>query len=722
MAARPAPPFCDPPLSVRGPPDGGAAAAQRKSPRRGVIGRPLPAPARSVSSIVCFADPEPQMKGVMKLVDDSTVAVRSVVTEPWKSVRCAAALRGLCAEKVWATVRQAGARAVGDCLLLTGCHSGRHAILYGKGAEASGLVHKAAAEACGSAQPARLSCLLLRRGRAFDLLNPPRGSTGLTMPELDVVNGVCTDILKVNVGSADAVDSMVAGCRKILQRVSTRDSADAVVYTVVSRSTNAATTIVDLGDGAVDSGVERLLSDASFDCSTPLSTILSAVLRDTSRLTVVAAVGARAGTAEACAAIRCVGHVARRVSGLRPAGDQKRRLEHLESQRAEVGRRMRELSDQYRGLERTLESLQSTSAQVSAAPPRDASPAPRVPAGLDEPLCDAGIQRPSVSTRSLSGGSCDSGMRSPCGRRGCSPEECNDCSCFVTDTAELVITGHAASVYSVCFSPDATRVLSASRDKTLGVWCANGGGRLLSLAGHAGMALSCDWSPSGDLIASGADDGAVLFWDAKTGVTAHSVTAHAGSVYCCRFSPSGREVTTASVDSTVKVWSALNGKNLAVLEAGGKAVFCSQFSPDGAMLATGGESQNLHLWCWRESRQVADLPGHQAQVWSCVWHPTGSSVLTAGADSRVILWNVQTRSPTRILSHGSAAHYAVFASDGESIVSAGRDRMLRVWSTADGALQRSLEGHRDCVYACAAAGGRLVSCSSDRTVRVWKMG
>ena len=67
------------------------------------------------------------------------------------------------------------------------------------------------------------------------------------------------------------------------------------------------------------------------------------------------------------------------------------------------------------------------------------------------------------------------------------------------------LEGHSNSLHSVAYSPDGTKIISGSGDKTIKIWDANTGECLQTFKGHSGTVSSVAYSPDGTKIISGSE-------------------------------------------------------------------------------------------------------------------------------------------------------------------------------------------------------------------------
>jgi len=108
--------------------------------------------------------------------------------------------------------------------------------------------------------------------------------------------------------------------------------------------------------------------------------------------------------------------------------------------------------------------------------------------------------------------------------------------------------------------------------------------------------LRCLWciafSPNGTRLASASYDHTAKVWDAASGREVLTLDGHSKVVYDVAFSPDGKRLATASGDKTVKVWDVasgyelLGGHELLTLAGHGDEVYGVAFSRDGQHLAS----------------------------------------------------------------------------------------------------------------------------------------
>ena len=153
-----------------------------------------------------------------------------------------------------------------------------------------------------------------------------------------------------------------------------------------------------------------------------------------------------------------------------------------------------------------------------------------------------------------------------------------------------IFSGHADDVAAVAWSPDGSRIATASADGVR-VWNAVTGVELLSLKCRYGS-WSVVWSPDGSRIATASADG-VRVWDAVTGVELLSLE-HDHWVESVAWSPDGSRIATGS-DGGVWVWDAVTGRNVLSLECSHE-VESVAWSPDGKRILIKTQRNEIRIW------------------------------------------------------------------------------------------------------------------------------
>jgi WD40 repeat protein/TPR repeat protein len=289
------------------------------------------------------------------------------------------------------------------------------------------------------------------------------------------------------------------------------------------------------------------------------------------------------------------------------------------------------------------------------------------------------------------------------------------------DAQLAVLSGHGDIVNSAAYSPDGTRIVTASLDKTARIWDARTGAQLTVLSGHADRVTTAGYSPDGTRIVTASHDKTARIWDARTGAQLATLSGHGDLIRFAAYSPDGAHIATASNDRTARIWDANTGAQLAALSGHGGFVYSAAYSPDGTRIVTASDDKTARIWDASTGAQLTVLSGHENLVSYAAFSPDGTRIVTSSADKTARIWDASTGAQLTVFSGRGVFNHAAYSPDGTRIVTASRDRTARIWDALTGAQLAVLSGHGNYVFSAAYSpdGARIVTTSDDRTARIW---
>jgi WD40 repeat protein len=276
-------------------------------------------------------------------------------------------------------------------------------------------------------------------------------------------------------------------------------------------------------------------------------------------------------------------------------------------------------------------------------------------------------------------------------------------------------------VLSATFSPDGARIVAAS-EKNVQIWNADTGEHLATLAGHRGLVWSAAFNPDGTQIVTASEDATALIWDAKAGVVLTVLKGHQGPVYFARFNRNGTRIVTASEDNTARIWDVKTGECLVRLNGHTDKVYSAEFDPDATRVVTASEDKTARIWDSRtgQNLSVLELKEGANVVRYAAFSPEGARVITASFDNIARIWDATSGAVlVELKGHLDGVNFAAFSSDGTRVVTASDDSSARIWDTTP--VLTELKGHGGYVYSVAFSqdSRRVVTASRDKTARIW---
>jgi len=194
--------------------------------------------------------------------------------------------------------------------------------------------------------------------------------------------------------------------------------------------------------------------------------------------------------------------------------------------------------------------------------------------------------------------------------------------------------GHRSSVRKAAFSPDGTRVVTASDDHTARVWEVSTGRPVTPPLVHQRVIWAAAFSPDGTRVVTASEDRTARVWNAATGAPVTPPLEHQGDVWTAAFDPDGKRVVTASSDHTARLWDATTGIPMAPLLEHQDTVYTAAFSPDGTRVVTASYDKTARVWDATTGRPVTPALRHHGAVRAAAWSADGLRVVTRATTRR----------------------------------------------------------------------------------------
>lgn len=262
-----------------------------------------------------------------------------------------------------------------------------------------------------------------------------------------------------------------------------------------------------------------------------------------------------------------------------------------------------------------------------------------------------------------------------------------------------LVRGHTQRLTKVAFSPDQTRLLTASKDGTARLWPADGKGDPVILAQHGDVITDARFSSDGSLIATISKDKTAKVWGPQGGGPQQTYE-HDSPVVNVQFSSDKEWLATVSEKGMGQLWS-LKGNDKRVISLPDNRQVVSIWlssSHLGGLIA----ASDVTVWRFRydgqgnltleqvlRSAKDDDENFPKDLLDKVTFSPDGSHVAVVFSD-KILVRRIEDKKAS-ILAHGAGVSSVDFNVDGTQLVSSCSDGKIRLWQTDTGALNKTLD-------------------------------
>jgi hypothetical protein len=282
------------------------------------------------------------------------------------------------------------------------------------------------------------------------------------------------------------------------------------------------------------------------------------------------------------------------------------------------------------------------------------------------------------------------------------------------------------------------------------LWDVKTGTLLHRFLDHEEIVWAVAFAPDGRLAASaggGADQGGVWSWGKDHDIRVWDMARRKERcrlpsnhpVFYLAFSPDGSRLLSGDITGAIRLWD-VNAARELKQRTDGCTCGAVAYHPREELALYAGADHALRLWDLRTGQVLRSFPGHGRAVRAVAFSPDGRLALSGGLDRTARLWDVATGKQRYLLPHPTVVEGVAFSADGRWAVTgsggepngsdpgsgtheAGYDNVVRLWDVQTGKEAYRLEDHGGVVLSVAASadGRSVLSGSTDRTVRLWRL-
>ncbi|ETO03613.1 WD-40 repeat-containing protein [Reticulomyxa filosa] len=278
------------------------------------------------------------------------------------------------------------------------------------------------------------------------------------------------------------------------------------------------------------------------------------------------------------------------------------------------------------------------------------------------------------------------------------------------------LEGHSHYVNTVKFSPDGTKIVSASCDKTIRIWDIRSGKEIKLLKGHSDIVNEAQFSPDGSTIVSCSKDNTIRLWDIYSG---HEIKRiYLNNIASAKFTSNGKSIVF-SLCNAIGLWDITTEQNIKIL--GDLDITCNlQCSPNDQIVVFALNDNTIVIWNVKTNEIIHKLKGHCGTVEKIAFSSNGRFIVSCSKDKTIRLWDITSGKGIKILEgHSGWVTDAQPSLNFQTIVSCSWDA-IRLWDVNSGHEIMKFNEYLGAVGIDISPDGNTIVSYSSHTIRLWR--
>jgi len=291
------------------------------------------------------------------------------------------------------------------------------------------------------------------------------------------------------------------------------------------------------------------------------------------------------------------------------------------------------------------------------------------------------------------------------------------------------LQGHRAKIYTLQWSSNSSRLVSASQEGILIVWNALTTNKYFGVPLKNPWVMSCGYAPSGKFVSSGGLDNICSIFsientDPMNNQPVRELIGHKGFLSGCKFL-SDSEIITSSADKTCILWDIEKGAKINIFNDHKGEILSISLNPiDGSTFLSASTDSTTKLWDIRKKKCIQTFQAHKSDVNAVCFFPNGMAFGTGGEDHSCRLFDI--RADRELMTYvNSSLSFAItsvaFSISGRYLISGDDEYSCHIWDTLKGEKLNVLQGHKNRVSCVGVSydGNAICTGSWDSTLKIW---
>lgn len=241
--------------------------------------------------------------------------------------------------------------------------------------------------------------------------------------------------------------------------------------------------------------------------------------------------------------------------------------------------------------------------------------------------------------------------------------------------------------------------------------------KLLEIREHSASVYSC--SSQNEFIYSGSGDKFLTRWKRSDGAQDKFAIRFEQAIY--KVEVYGNYLFAGLANGDLHIFDLTERKELRYYTQHKKAIFAISVNPFKKQVYVADAAGNLSVWDLTTFDLLLYLPLDCGKIRDMQLNPDGTRMLIACQDGSFRIFdtaNFNELSTQKAHLNGTTA-VLYHPLDENLIISGGKDAYIRLWNAASGEMLKEIPAHNFAVYRLIPCGINLVSCSRDKSIKIW---